>query len=240
MAHSQKIDIYGGVSPLEYPAYSIADVAHYLRLPRATIRSWTFGRTYPTRSGQKAFEPVIPPAEPLRGWLSFQNLIEIHVLSAVRRRHHIRLDKVRSAIRFLAKEFGTKHPLANEQMFTDNKNLFVEKYGSLVSASAEGQIVLKDVLAAYLERVERSPQGVPIRLFPFARERADAHDPKFVVIDPRVQFGRPCIAGKNVTTAVIVDRYKAGESSDDLAEDYRCSRAEIEEAVRYEFPKSAA
>jgi hypothetical protein len=40
-------DIYGGKNPRDIPNYSIGDAAHYLKIPAATIRSWTVGRNYP-------------------------------------------------------------------------------------------------------------------------------------------------------------------------------------------------
>ena len=33
------------------PAYGIAEAAHYLRIPTATLRSWVHGRYYPTVAG---------------------------------------------------------------------------------------------------------------------------------------------------------------------------------------------
>ena len=61
-----------------------------------------------------------------------------------------------------------------------------------------------------------------------------------VVIDPYVSFGRPVLVGTGIPTAVIAARYKAGESVDDLADDYGRSREEIEEAIRCERFREAA
>jgi uncharacterized protein (DUF433 family) len=56
-----------------------------------------------------------------------------------------------------------------------------------------------------------------------------------VVIDPRVQFGRPVLVGTGIPTEVIADRFKAGEALDDLARDYGRTPDEIQEAIRAEF-----
>jgi PIN like domain/Protein of unknown function (DUF433) len=42
------------------------------------------------------------------------------------------------------------------------------------------------------------------------------------VIDPRVAFGRLVIAGTGVATRVLAEWYQAGDSIDDLADDYSC------------------
>jgi len=55
--------------------------------------------------------------------------------------------------------------------------------------------------------------------------------PKYI-IDPYVYFGRPVLVGTGIPTAVIADRYKAGDSVDDLANDYGRQWLEIEEATR--------
>ena len=78
--------------------------------------------------------------------------------------------------------------------------------------------------------------GAPL---PFTRKRT-LDEPKVIVIDPRLSFGRPVLAGTCIPTAIIAERYKAGESVDDLADDYGRKRLEIEEAIRCELAERAA
>ena len=59
------------------------------------------------------------------------------------------------------------------------------------------------------------------------------------MIDPNVQFGRPCIASTGVPTAIVCERYKAGDAIEALAHDFGCKRSNIEAAIRYEFPAVA-
>jgi len=66
-------------------------VAHYLRVPLATLRSWVRGRYYPTERGQKFFKPIIELPDSKLASLSFVNLVEAHVLDAIRREHKIPL-----------------------------------------------------------------------------------------------------------------------------------------------------
>ena len=60
------------------------------------------------------------------------------------------------------------------------------------------------------------------------------------MIDPYVSFGRPSLTSSDIATAVIAERYKAGDSVDELADDYGCVRLEIEEAIRCELRIEAA
>jgi uncharacterized protein (DUF433 family) len=234
-----KIDIYGGRDPIGIPAYAIALAAHCLQLPPATVRSWVLGRSYPTDSGPRQFPPLIRLADPDDHLLSFLNLVELHVLSAIRRDHQVKIRQVRKAITFLSSTLGSDHPLADQQMLTNGKDIFIEKYGELICCNQEGQMNMKSVLGVFLKRIERNKQGLPVRLYPFVSNRLD-EQVGFVSIDPRVRFGRPCIAGTGIPTAIVAERHKAGDLIQDLAKDYGRSPREIEEAIRYEERPTAA
>jgi uncharacterized protein (DUF433 family) len=197
------------------------------------------GRYYPAKGGRQFFQPVISLSDKDLPLLSFMNLVEAHVLDAIRREHEIPLPKVRTALGYLRSKFPSKHPLADHSFETDGLDLFIEKYGRLINISSSGQLEMRNVVEAYLRRIERDPKGIPIRLYPFIRKR-QLDEPKAIVIDPRVSFGRPVLTGTGIATAVIAQRYKAGESIDDLAEDYGRQRIEIEEAIRCELQLEAA
>lgn len=231
-------DLYQGRDPRDIPTYTIPDAARYLRIPAGTIRSWTVGRSYPVTEGKRFFEPLIAVPQQTPRLLSFTNLIEIHVLRAIRQHHKIQLDKVRTALDFLEAQLNVTHPLAHEEFRTDSISLFIERYGTLINASAQGQTQLKAVLTQHLERIEPDDSGLAIKLYPFTRSD-EAHNPRIVVIDPRIAFGRLVIDGTGIPTSIIAERYKAGDSLQDLTEDYDCDLSQIEEAIRCEIPLAA-
>jgi uncharacterized protein (DUF433 family) len=146
---------------------------------------------------------------------------------------------VRKATDYLKKQLGSEHPLAEQRFVTDKVDLFVEMFGRLVNISQEGQLAMKDLIESHLRRVERDTSGLPVRLYPFTRERKP-EEPRIIVIDPNMSFGRPALAGTGIATAIIAQRYKAGESIEELAEDYGRSKSDIEEAIRCELWLDAA
>jgi uncharacterized protein (DUF433 family) len=229
-----KESFHGGIDPRELPAYSIAEAAHYVSVPAATVRYWA--------TGQGKYESLIevPPGHPTL--LSFLNLVEIHVLAAIRRKHSVPMPKVRAAIDYLTKisdhPADRKHALISRRLETDGLDLFIQRYGELVNISRNGQIAMKEVLSAALRRIERDDKGMPIKLFPFTRSDLKSA-PTMIVIDPSVSAGRPVIVGTGLATEVIAERYKAGESIEELARDYDRERDEIEEAVRCELQAAA-
>ena len=229
------------VSVFDNPAYPVSEVARILNLPVATVKSWCFGQAYHLASGSpKRFKSVIQPADSNARLLSFANLCELHVLSAIRRRHKISLSKVRDSISYLRTQLGTDRPLIDKQFKTNGVDLFVEHASHLLNVSKQGQEALRGDFAVALARIERDRSGMPIRLFPFSRSTTpDAKQPKFIVIDPRLSFGRPVLSDVAVPTEVIVGRFRAGDTLVEMAKDYGVDEEEIEEALRFEQRRAA-
>jgi len=234
MTHSN--DIYAGLDPRDVPAYRISEAARYLRVPRATLRAWSLGQ----RGGTRRFRSVITTQDSARGLLSFKNLVAAHVLSALRVQHRIPLQQLRKAIQYLRTQTGSSDPLFELPLLTDGADLFVEAYEGMLNVSRQGQMALTPILQAYLQRIEFDDDRGIVRLFPFIRRRELQspelllREPKVVVIDPRISFGRPVLVGTNIRTSIVAERYMAGESVTDLAEDYNRPPLEIEEAIRCE------
>ena len=223
----------------DIPAYGLSEASHYLGIPKATLRSWVLGRHYPIEAGKQFFRPIIELPDKEKRLLSFVNLVEAHVLEAIRQRHGIKFWRVRGAVEYLERHLDSRHPLAEQRFVTDGADLFVEQFGRLVNISREGQLAIKELIQTYLRRIERDSAGFPIRLYPFTRERKP-DEPKTIVIDPYISFGRPVLAGTGIATTIIAQRYKAGESIEELAEDYGRPTSDIQEAIRSELWLNAA
>lgn len=231
-------DVWDVSDPRDVPAYTIPEAAHYLSMPAATLRNWVLGKNY-ERNGKKAhFKSVIDLPNSRYQLLSFFNLAEAHALRWLRTRHEIRLETIRPALDYVKAEFGWNRPLIQQEFQTDGVKLFVQKLGKTVEASAHGQIVMSDVMA-HLKRIEFEDK-LAARLYPFTRADELEDDPKSVFIDPRFSFGRPILKASGIATAVIAERYKAGDSVQDLAADYGCSQLEIEEGIRCELRLAVA
>ena len=219
--------------PRNQPAYPLTEAARYLKLPAATLRAWTFGRPYPTTHGKSQFRALIRPASEQPPLLSFSNLIEAHVLRALRADHGVSVKAVRQAVEFAEKKLGVERLLLRPELCSNAGQVFLDRYGELIELSASGQLAMRQVLRAHLKRVTWDDQRFPIRLHPFVvGEAAGSGMP--IAIDPRISFGRPVVISRGISTAAIVARIDAGEAVADLATDYELSLAEIDNAVLYE------
>jgi uncharacterized protein (DUF433 family) len=208
---------------METPIYGLREAAHYLRVPSNTLRYWT--------QGSGSIPPLIHLSEQAR--LSFANLLEAHMLSSMRKIYNVRVPRVRKALANLAKYVEHKHPLIEEAFETDRRDLFIERLGKKVNLYKDEQILIPGIMEAYLERIERDPRGL-FTLYPFVVAQPKRNEPKMILISPAVGFGKPVIAGTDISTAVVASRFNARESIEDLATEYGVTPKKIEEAIRWE------
>lgn len=223
--------------PRDVPNYTLPEAARWLNLAPNTLRVWLRGQDYPTKAGKRRAAPVVHPAgdEPLG--LSFWNLVECSVLATIRKEHEVSLQKVRRALGFVARELGKERPLIEQEFSTDGVGLFVDHYGKLIDASKQGQIAMREILEAGLTRIDRDEAGLAARMFPWSK---DPREPRIVAVDPRIAFGRPVLAKTRVPVDAILDRYRAGDLMQQLADDYGVTRDTIEDLVRKWFGSAAA
>ncbi|HXU32457.1 MAG TPA: DUF433 domain-containing protein [Thermoanaerobaculia bacterium] len=218
------------LDPNEIPRYSVPEAAHYLRMSKATLKSWLAGR------GEKS--GLIHRPDPKSPDLSFSNLIEAHVLLALRTEYRVKMKEVRTALDYARRVRRIDRVLLSPDLRATRGNVFLEKLNELTNLGKGGQAAMPEILGAYLERIDWNVKGLPVRIFPLTRpEQLDS--PKILAIDPQIAFGRPVVNRRAITTSVIAERFRAGESSADLADDYDLEVFEVEEALRYELPRAA-
>ena len=217
----------------EVPAYPVAEAARYLRLPAATLRAWVNGTAASVHGSATVSVRVIHPAgrDPLM--LSFWNLVEAHVLRALRTAHGVSLPAVRKALRYAEKELGISRLLLSPELKTDAGRLFLDRYGALTELTASGQLAMRRLLESHLRRVEWDRWQFPVRLFPFVADEVIEASPT-IAIDASIAFGRPIIRRRGISTSVIADRIDAGESVADVAADYEITELEVSAAVLIE------
>jgi uncharacterized protein (DUF433 family) len=247
-------DLYGGRDAREVPLYGARDAAACLNLPEKTILNWL--------AGHETFLPVLT-VEPGQRQLSFFNLCEAFVLAELRRGARYSLQSLRHLIDELRAEYPTlKYPLAQldvqatatatrdktevsspsgkayrrRDFARPRAELFTRTGGSpLINVSDRGRrLVLENVVGVFLQRVDKTPIDGILRLYPFITKDHNPAAPKCVVVDARVAFGKPVIAGTGIPTAAVYQLFNAGDAIKDIADEYGRTPAEVEAAVRYE------
>ena len=121
MALKKIVRIGGDVR--EHPRFSLEDAAHFLRIPLSTMKAWIRGQHYKSGATGRTihFSPVIVPASPSQGLLSFYNLAEAHILRATRD-ENVPLANVRRALQYIREKIPTSdHPLLSHEFSTYGK-----------------------------------------------------------------------------------------------------------------------
>jgi uncharacterized protein (DUF433 family) len=210
-------------------------VAHHLHVAPSTVRSWFLGRHYETVGGLQRSEALLRAAQGEPVLLSFHNLVEVHMLRALRVSHGSSMGQVRSAMAYAEKHLDINRLLLREDLHSAAGDVFLHRLGELINLSRSGQISMRRVWQRHLERVVFDDDQLPGRLFPFFPSAgAGDSDARTILIDPRIDFGHPVVASRGISTAVIVRRLNAGEDVQDLAVDFQLDACEIEDAVAYE------
>ena len=225
------------LDPNELPRYSVPEAAHYLRMSNTTLKSWVSGRNYLVAGGEKHWAGLIHRPDEGDPRLSFSNLIEAHVLLALRKQYRVKIKEVRTALDYAQSRYDIARVLLSPQLRAAQGNVFLEHLNELTNLGKGGQAAMPEILGAYLERIEWDLSG-PVRMFPLSRpDHLDS--PKILAIDPKVAFGRPIVERTAIKTSTIAERFRAGEHLTDIADDYDLEVFEIEEALRYELPDAA-
>jgi uncharacterized protein (DUF433 family) len=234
---------------VEVPLYTYLDVARYLRVPFWVAFSLSGRHRFhpeevfdyflhgPIFAERIADDYGFPLRDGESKRVSFHTLVNVFVLSFLFRNpllmeRHARWHPKDSRILFDFTWNAFRLAESEPGLFADqDPDTILNRFErSAIRFMGWDRNEIKKLIALHFDRVERK-DNVPIRLYPFTRDPA-LEVPRFVVIDPEVRFGRPTVKG--VPTDVLTDRWRAGDNSTSLAEDYCLTTDGVDEAIRYE------
>jgi uncharacterized protein (DUF433 family) len=210
------------------PAYGLGDAARYANAYPQTVAYWHY------KGG--GLGPALP-GKTRRTPLSYLELVEVAFV-AVFRRLGVSLQRIRKAREYVAQNLGSEYPFAEYRFKTEGYHVLLDLQHSeagsgikkLILADAGGQLGWEPVVA------DRFAQ------FDYERDLAMvwhlAGRQSEVTIDPRISFGAPTVGG--LPTWVLKGRWRAGESLEDIQEDFGLSYRDVVEGLRFEGIQTAA
>lgn len=161
--------------------------------------------------------------------LSFLNLIELRFLASYR--EAASLPAIRRALDYAATELGVERPLLEMEFATQGRELFMrfaEGDPYFVNASRGGQFAWPqeaDDLVASLDYDES--EHAAFRWWPLGKRTP-------VLLDTRLNGGRPSTAESGVRTVAIANRAAQGWDPTDIADDVAASVQEVHAALELE------
>ncbi len=164
--------------------------------------------------------------------IPFIGFAEAFVLSSFRKAG-LPLQRIRPAVEALAKEIGVEHALASKRLYTDGAEVLFD-YGSRTGSKdlmdltvvRTQQRQFTKVVQGYLKRIEFGSDewADSIRLSTYSAAE--------VIVDPRIGFGLPVLASGGARVEDLVDRFRAGDSVSELADDFGVPTGEVEDVIR--------
>lgn len=214
---------------LDREMYTEAEAARLLRLSPSTLHYWLEGGV---RRG-RTYQPIIRP-EPKGGHpdVTWAEFVEASLLKQYRRDANVPMRELRTFVEVLRQSLAVPYPLADRRPFvTSGRALVMEAQRQAelpgdwwLVAEASNQLTLLSTADAFYRRViwDNDVAG--------GWRIAGEESP--VVIDPDVRFGRPQVAG--ISTEVIWEHKTAGESDEEIAEDFGLTESQVYWALAYE------
>lgn len=222
----------------DVPLYSVSDAARHIDVPRSTFDTWVRGYSrQPTGKAPVVGAPVVTLIPSDDGpSVPFVGLAEGFVLAAFRQAG-VPLQRIRPALIRLQERLGIDHVLASKSLYTDGAEVLYD-YAESTGDTPEGksarqlvvarndQLVFREIVDSYLRRIEFASDN-------WARA---IHLPQYrtadVVIDPERSFGIPIFARGAARVEVVLSRFKAGESIEDLSDEFGVPHDELLDALR--------
>ena len=165
--------------------------------------------------------------------VSFADLMEVATIDKLRKKGFSfkQIRKINVTARFY---LDTPRPLVTETFKVKGRNIFVDDgFGILVNVGQEaGMQAWDEVLDPFLDTVEYEGEIVR-RWWPLGKDHV-------VVVDPDYGFGLPVIEGVGVRTEIIAERCEAGDSNKEITYDFGVTPDQIEDALLWEKPETAA
>jgi uncharacterized protein (DUF433 family) len=217
------------VSVLDREMFTEAEAARLLTVPQSTLNYWLEGGE---RRG-RIYRPIIRE-EPRgdRDAVTWAEFIEAGLLREYRRTHGVPMPELRSFIDIVRDQYEVPYPLAHLRPFVSGRDLLVEAQDEAaldaefcLVAVVRGQLLLTPPADSFVKRVTWHDD--------IATQWRPHDDPNSPVrMNPEVRFGRPAIAG--ISTEALWEHEQAGETSEDIAQEFDLTPEAVRWAVAYE------
>lgn len=214
--------------------YTVGDAARLLRISPQKVRGWVSGY-----SRTKAPPIIVNDV----GWLddslafSFANLMEIRFIQ-IFAGYGVRVSSIRDMAVEARRLLNHPHPFATKTVFkTDGRKIFADIADrtddpKLYDLKSKNWAMLEIIAQSLFADVAYDPSGDAANWHP----RPQFRD---VVVDPKLSFGKPVIAG--IPTRILYEAFQAeGDSIESVAEWYGVNPAIVQNAIAFELELAKA
>lgn len=138
------------------------------------------------------------------------------------------LHLIREALLYSAQHLGSDRPLLDLDFRRQGRDMFVEFGAELLTVTRRGQLAWPGAVASLFESLDYdSREHAAYRWWPLGRDRP-------VLLDTRINGGRPTAAMSGVRAVAIASRLREGWNPTEVANETAASLDEIAAAARIE------
>lgn len=199
--------------------YDADEVSRLLALPVKDIARWAT----PDRNG---LPPLVSPT--FDKAFAFVDLVSLAVASELSKRR-VAEAEMRHGVAYLQKHSGHDKPLAHEDVvktLATSGQAFIARLDGdqdWYDVGKGGQGTFNDIVGIYLKHLAFDDFGIAQRWKPA----------QYVVLDPRIQAGAPCVEGTRIPTETIAEMAEA-DPPEFVAEDMDLAIEEVRAAIEFE------
>lgn len=201
---------------LYVPFYKVSEAARYADSTVQTVGRWSKLNVISQRES--------------RAELTYLQLIEVAVVAAMRKAN-IKLHKIKAAHDYFGKVLQSEYPFAEYRFKAVGGEIGMD-FQQIDPASginkiikSGGQLGWSDILKPLLREFVYEDEGIAVRW-----HVAGLDSP--ILIDPQIAFGAPQVKG--IATWSLRGRYDAGESVEDIGEDFGLDPNDVVSALTFE------
>lgn len=206
------------------------DVSQILHLPKSTVRHW-MSEYWDNRIATRRGSTYSFGAKGNKA-IDFLTLMEFYTFYQLRKKG-VSVKKIIDAHEEIGKVYNTRFPFALSKKISSGQNkVWYEYLDEMICADGKHQLTLKKVIEPFLSKIEFNDGQLASRFSPLGNGR-------FVVVDPKIQFGEPVISGTRITTSTIFKLLRGGERKEHIALLYDLPQAAINDVEEF-YSKQAA
>jgi uncharacterized protein (DUF433 family)/DNA-binding transcriptional MerR regulator len=219
--------------------YTIPEASRITGIKSEAIHRWVNGYKYVMDKEIRYSNPIFAKDYSdisTKVTLSFLDIIELKFIQSFRV-YGVKWKVIREAAVIAEKLVQNKHPFASKKFYTDTKTILVkmadESHETVLIDIIKHQYTLEKIMEPLLhECIDFDIDEMASRWWPLGKEGR-------IVIDPKLNFGKPVLESFNIPTDTIYSAYLVEKSIKTVADWYEVDEDSIMHAIKYEERNAA-
>lgn len=207
--------------------YSFGEVAHYLGIHQATLRSWF----YPSGKREPLIQADVVKTEDDGAWLNFHDFLQAFAVKTLKD-GGVKPKDVREAIVEAKEKYGLPYPLSmrGHTIYADQNGrvhiLTPESANPVeLTGGGKGQINFAEIIQSYIKRLEFDEHGMAQRFIVFEKKFDGVL--RRVIMEPHTNFGEPTVEGTAYRASTLRDAAQAEGNPGMAAEIYGVDKSAV-------------